>query len=267
MRILALPLLLALTTAPAAMAQNDFRDIVSGVAQSMIAQQADQQAFQQAQGLNSDSGYRSYLDRFPEGAFREDAERALQRLGAATPDRQLRPDRNGRRPDRDGRPGRGNLSAAAVEADLGLSRSQRMQIQTQLTSLGYATGGADGLWGSNTRSAIGRWQTANKQSATGYVTARQVRLIDEQAGPVAGNDRDDSQVDDPLEERLLGLTALERREVQRRLTALGYSTRGVDGAFGANTRSALASWQRDEGLRASGYLTADQLRELRRQTG
>ncbi|PTE19487.1 peptidoglycan-binding protein, partial [Cereibacter changlensis JA139] len=226
MRILALPLLLALTAAPAAMAQNDFRDIVSGVAQSMIAQQADQQAFQQAQGLNSDSGYRSYLARFPKGAFREDAERALSRLGAANPD--LRPDRD-TRPDRDGRPGRGNLSAAAVEADLGLSRSQRVQIQTQLTSLGYATGGADGLWGSNTRSAIGRWQTANKQSSTGYVTARQVRLIDEQAGPVAGNDRDDSQVDDPLEERLLGLTAIERREVQRRLTALGYSTRGVDG--------------------------------------
>jgi peptidoglycan hydrolase-like protein with peptidoglycan-binding domain len=56
-------------------------------------------------------------------------------------------------------------------------------------------------------------------------------------------------------------------EVQRRLTRLGYSTGGVDGSFGLNTRRALSAWQRDEGLRATGYMTADQLRELRRQTG
>jgi peptidoglycan hydrolase-like protein with peptidoglycan-binding domain len=51
------------------------------------------------------------------------------------------------------------------------------------------------------------------------------------------------------------------------MTLLGYSIRGVDGSFGANTRRALALWQRDEGVRVSGYLTADQLRALRRQTG
>ena len=35
----------------------------------------------------------------------------------------------------------------------------------------------------------------------------------------------------------------------------------------ADNVTAIAAWQRDEGLRASGYLTADQIRELRRQTG
>lgn len=77
--------------------------------------------------------------------------------------------------------------------------------------------------------------------------------------PSAGNDQ--------LEERLLGLSYDERREVQRRLTALGYNTYGIDGDLGTNSRRALASWQRDENQRASGYLTADQLRLLRRQTG
>ena len=73
--------------------------------------------------------------------------------------------------------------------------------------------------------------------------------------------------DDLVEERLLSLTYTERREVQSRLTLLGYSTWGVDGVFGRTTRRALAAWQRDEGLRASGYFTADQVRAMRRQTG
>jgi peptidoglycan hydrolase-like protein with peptidoglycan-binding domain len=79
------------------------------------------------------------------------------------------------------------------------------------------------------------------------------------AGPVAGTDA--------VEERLLDLTYAERREVQSRLTSLGYRTGGIDGVFGSNTRRALASWQRDEDVRVSGYLTADQLRALRTMTG
>ena len=48
--------------------------------------------------------------------------------------------------------------------------------------MGYPTGVADGLWGSKTRDAISRWQKANKLTVTGYVTARQVKLIAQQAG-------------------------------------------------------------------------------------
>ena len=44
---------------------------------------------------------------------------------------------------------------------------------------------ADGLWGANTRTAIAKWQTANKVTATGYVTSVQVRLIASQAGTTA----------------------------------------------------------------------------------
>ena len=140
-----------------------------------------------------------------------------------------------------------------------------MTLQRQITALGYPTGGAEGLWGSNTRRAITRWQTANQQNPTGYVTGQQVRLIAQQSGSATGTEVNEGMtVDDALEERLLGLTYSERREVQRQLTRLGYRTGGSDGRFGRNTRRALATWRRDEGLRASGYITADQLRELRR---
>ena len=255
MRRTPLKLLLVASMAIAApvYAETNFGKAASEIAQSLQAQDRDRNAYVQAQNLNTARGYRKYLKKFPKGAYRVNAERALATLGGSvTP----------------GNPppiGADNQSAASVEASIGLTRVQRIQIQKQLTSLGYSSGFADGLWGANTRSAVVRWQTANRLPATGYVTARQIQLIAQQAGPDAGSDGTAAN-DDLIEERLLGLTHAERREVQRWLTSLGYNA-GVDGVFGRNTRLALAAWQRDGGLRASGYLTADQLRALRRDSG
>lgn len=257
MRKTSLAILFAASMAFAAPAhaETDFGKVLSQLAQSLIDQELDRNAYVEAQSLNTAEAYRSYLTRFPKGAFRTNANKALAKLEAAavvdTP------------------PIFGGLQTAATrEGAIGLSRNQRVLIQKQLTLIGYPTGVADGLWGVKTRRAITQWQTANKLSATGYVTASQVRLIAQQAGtkadtdpamPVLGNDA--------VEERLLGLTYAERREVQQRLTLLGYDTRGIDGSIGPNTRRALAAWQQDQGQRASGYLTADQLRLLRRQSG
>lgn len=250
-----LPLLLAasLAVATPGKAEQDFSKIVSGLAQSLINQELDRSAYVETQRLNTASAYRSYLAQYPKGAFRLNAEQALKRLGV--PVMPLPTDSI-------------DQSAAAIEASIGLSRTQRIQIQKQLTAIGYATGVADGLWGTNTRNAIYRWQTANKVAATGYVTALQVKLIAQQAGPGIGVDPAGPVAGtDAVEERLLDLTYAERREVQSRLTSLGYRTGGIDGVFGSNTRRALASWQRDEDVRVSGYLTADQLRALRTMTG
>ena len=240
--------------APAA-AQTDLDDIVSGIAQSLISQERDRTAYIGAQRLNTVAGYRNYLAAWPKGAFRTNAERALQKLGATAT------------PSNPPPVGGGTQTSASAEAAIGLTRGQRITIQQQLTAIGYPTGVADGLWGSNTRTALRRWQTDNKLTATGYVTASQVRLLSTQAPGAGGTGTTEPVADDAVEERLLGLTYAERREVQRRLTLLGYSTGGIDGSFGQATRRALATWQRDERQRASGYLTADQLRELRSQTG
>jgi hypothetical protein len=153
-----LPLLLAASFAVATpvKAEQDFSKIVSGLAQSLINQELDRSAYVEAQRVNTASAYRNYLAKFPKGVFRMNAERALAKLGV--PVNPLPTDD-------------GDQSAAAIEASIGLSRTQRIQIQKQLTAIGYATGVADGLWGTNTRNAIYRWQTANKVAATGYVTA------------------------------------------------------------------------------------------------
>lgn len=75
----------------------------------------------------------------------------------------------------------GNRAAAVDEDLLGLTRTERTRIQQRLISLGYLSGQADGVFGSTTRNAIGRWQGDNGLAETGYLTAEQVRTLQEQA--------------------------------------------------------------------------------------
>lgn len=55
-----------------------------------------------------------------------------------------------------------------------------------------------------------------------------------------------------------------RHEIQGRLTSLGYDTNGSDGAFGDNTRTAISNWQQDNGAPATGYLSGDQIAQIRK---
>ena len=332
MRTFALPLILAasigLTTPVFA---QDLGDVIGGIAQSLIQQELDRNAYIAAQNTNTVRAYQNYLTKFPKGQYRTNAERALARLGApvdgsaeaaaqvearlgityaqrvsvqrwltrlgyntygadgawgrntrnaiATWQRdegetvtgyltaaQLRALIGGvvvTPPDDETLPG--NLSAAQVEASLGLTRTQRTNIQRQLTQIGYDAGVADGLWGSRTRAAITAWQRANRQSQTGYVTAAQVKLIGTQAGSVTPAPDDGNSA--ALEESLLGLSTNEKADLQRRLTRLGYKPLRTDGYFGPGTRRAIGAWQGDEGEPVTGYLTADQVRLIRVETG
>lgn len=64
------------------------------------------------------------------------------------------------------------------------------------------------------------------------------------------------------ENPLLGEKAT-RREVQGRLTALGFATGGTDGALGPKSRTAIAQWQNVASAPSTGYLAYDQLAKLR----
>ena len=59
------------------------------------------------------------------------------------------------------------------------------------------------------------------------------------------------------------LTGPERRELQQRLTAAGFDTRGVDGKIGPLTIEAVRGYQRALGLPPDGYASLDVLRRLR----
>lgn len=259
MRTLMLSLALgASAVAPLPLAAQDLGQTITGIAQTLLAQELDRKAFAEARAADTVTAYRTYLARHPNGLHRSDAEAALVRLGATVspPVSPVQPVT----------PLPGVTTAAQDEAALRLTSTQRLEIQRQLTALGYDTRGADGAWGYNTRSAIIRWQTANALPATGYVTAAQVNLIARQVAalpPVRPTDPTSAEAG----ERALNLTVSERREVQLRLTLLGHSTQGTNGTFGPLTRRAIEDWQRAQRVTVTGYLTADQVRTLQRQTG
>ncbi len=333
MRTFTLPLILAasfgLTTPIVA---QDLGNVIGEIAQSLIQQEVDRNAYIAAQDANTVSAYRDYLAKFQKGKYRTNAENALVRLGApvegtAASEAQVEArlgitfaqrvavqreltrlgyrtygadgvwGRNTRNAiatwqrDRGDKvtgyvtaaqlrllardmvvtppaedPPSGTLTAAQTEAALRLTRAQRTTIQRQLTAIGYDAGVADGLWGSRTRAAISAWQRANRGTQTGYVTATQVKLIASQAA-TATPALDDNASGPALEESLLDLTFAERADLQHRLRRLGYDTLRTDGTFGAGTRRAISEWQADEGETMTGYLSADQVRLIRVETG
>ncbi len=65
----------------------------------------------------------------------------------------------------------------------------------------------------------------------------------------------------PADERRL--RRAERRELQQRLTNAGFSTQGVDGRIGPNTRTAIRSYQRSVGLPPDGHPSLSLLQRLR----
>ena len=68
------------------------------------------------------------------------------------------------------------------------------------------------------------------------------------------------------DEAALELDGAARREIQRRLTLLEYSTNGVDGVFGPGTRAAVIRWQESLGIDANGYLSESQITFLKQQS-
>ncbi len=46
----------------------------------------------------------------------------------------------------------------------------------------------------------------------------------------------------------------QKKELQARLTQLGYDTKGVDGQIGPNSRRAIRAWQKANGIIADGYV-------------
>ncbi|MBF0248537.1 MAG: lytic murein transglycosylase [Alphaproteobacteria bacterium] len=61
-----------------------------------------------------------------------------------------------------------------------------------------------------------------------------------------------------------GLSFEEGKEMQERLTALGFDTGGVDGVVGAKSRDAIQEFQRKAGLTPDGYPSVELLERLRK---
>lgn len=69
-----------------------------------------------------------------------------------------------------------------------------------------------------------------------------------------------------LAEDALMLSRDDRRAVQKGLALLDFDPKGVDGLFGAGSRSAISAWQKKNGFEPTSYLTRDQIALLQGQS-
>lgn len=114
------------------------------------------------------------------------------------------------------------------------------ELQQNLTTLGYDTQGTDGIFGSNTETAVRQFQKAYNLT------------VDGKAGPAT-----QSAIAKALDYHNKGILTVGSRgtkvsDLQRNLTKLGYDTKGTDGIFGDNTKNAVVAFQRDHGLSQDG---------------
>ena len=84
-------------------------------------------------------------------------------------------------------------AAEAAETALRLSTADRQHIQVALTSLGFDTHGADGVFGPRSREMITDWQRARNQPATGFLIAAQQQALLSEAAPALAKYDDDQK--------------------------------------------------------------------------
>lgn len=180
---------------------------------------AEQTLWAVADTSNSESDLREYLRRFPSGTF---AQAARARLAAVT-EVQRAP------------------TPGEIEADLKLTRTQRRNLQTNLTMLGFDTNGIDGLIGRGTRAAITTWQRSQRHPLTGYLNAQQLAELDAQAA----TQRAVVEVEDRRFWNRTGISG-QRDDLERYLAAY------PGGLFVRDAENALAEMDAEQRTRIDG---------------
>ena len=84
-------------------------------------------------------------------------------------------------------------AAEAAETALRFAPADRQRVQVALTSLGFDTHGADGVFGPRSREMITDWQRARNQPATGFLIAAQQQALLSEAAPALAKYDDDQK--------------------------------------------------------------------------
>lgn len=130
----------------------------------------------------------------------------------------------------------------ARHEDVRLSASAIRDIQQTLNDRGFAAGPVDGVIGNQTRLAIRNLQEKNNLEVTG--------TLNEATLAVLGHGRDG----DRTAAQRTSLDDKTIRAVQQQLNARGFNAGPLDGVVGAQTKSAIRSFQEREGLPVTGTL-------------
>jgi peptidoglycan hydrolase-like protein with peptidoglycan-binding domain len=138
-------------------------------------------------------------------------------------------------------------------------------VQRELSARGYDVGQVDGNLSDKTRSAISAFQSKEGLPVSGLPSDDLLRhiLLGDSVAPAAAT----GSVTAPDSIAANAAESGKVKEVQQTLADLGYAPGPIDGAWGANTASAISAFQRDRGLAETGQITPELLSELERVTG
>lgn len=127
-------------------------------------------------------------------------------------------------------------------------------IQRELSQRGFGPLASDGIMRPVTRAAIMSYEAEHRLPYTGEATeALLARLV--LGAPATTDASGAGQVQSPHAEALI-------KQIQRMLTASGYSPGPVDGRFSAETAAAIRAFEERQGLVPRGRISADILSRL-----
>jgi len=126
-------------------------------------------------------------------------------------------------------------------------------VQEKLIALGYLSGKADGIFGSDTRDAVKNFQRNQGMDDDGKVGAETLAALNAAFSSAPANPSQPES--DPLNTSKLlkeGSTGAAVQALQERLITLGYLNGTADGYYSAETANAVRAFQRDQGLTVDG---------------
>ena len=293
--------------APTGYLTREQSEVLIAAAREIDERERDDAAFERAKAADTSAAYEAYLAKYPNGRHVAEARRRLEaaRAGEERRKKELEAERIRIEEMEQERAqcmaaGRSRLTAGTVFCDcpecplLVVGKDGSAVSKYSLTRAEWNACIEDRACGRFRRrgEASQPMDAVNLEKARAYVTwlrrktGRDYRLENESQWT------DDSLLSDSLggrryenqilvsrtvkgtasagtaaDEQRLGLSRSDRMLIQRALNAGGFDAGVVDGVFGRRTRDALRGWQRSNGYRATGYLTAAQVEALRAAQG
>ncbi len=153
-------------------------------------------------------------------------------------------------------------AAATITASTTISTTLRygsagddvVTLQTRLSELGYLNASADGKFGFATKSALVSFQRQNSLAADGVAGAKTLNvLFSDSVGKAQVTATGILK---------LGSAGTSVQELQSKLISMGYLSGAADGVFGKLTTTALAAFQKRNGLKADGIAGSKTLTTL-----
>ncbi len=140
-------------------------------------------------------------------------------------------------------------------------------LQERLKELNYFSGDADGIYGSNTATAVRMFQRTNGMTVDGVAGVKTLTAVyastAQKRGTTASKTTDTSEQTVKKDTTLrLGDTGTEVKTAQQRLVDLGYM-RKADGSFGPATYAAVLQFQQQNKLTVTGEIDSKTMAKLK----